>query len=209
MRRTYWEEFLTLPIGALEIDPTYQRDLDLNWAKNIAENFNPQLLEVLQVSYREGHYYVFDGQHTLKALEMKFGDTDYPVSCKVYHGLTKQEEAQLFCDFNWLKKKISPIAMMKAQAVSGNELTTNFLQCTKDAGFIMNPARKVRCRYGINAAKKAESCFLALGPHTYSRMLLFIKETWQGEKWSTSQDMLSGMTLLFRVFNDGQVRKLI
>lgn len=178
MKRTYWEEVLRLPIGALEIDTTYQRDLDLNWAKSIAENFNPQLVEMLQVSYRNGHYYVFDGQHTLKALEMKFGDSEYPVSCKVYHGLTKQEEAQLFRDLNWLKKKISPIAMMKAQSVAGDKTTMNFLQCTKDAGFIMNPSKKVQCRYGINAVKKAEACFLTLGPETYSRMLTFIKETW-------------------------------
>lgn len=200
--RKQWEEVLTLPLGILEVDTAYQRNLDLNWAKSIAENFNPRLLEVLQVSYRRGHYYVFDGQHTLKALEIKFGDTDYPVACKVYHGLTKQEEAQLFCDFNMLKKRISPISVMKAQAISGNEITIDFLKCTEDAGFIIDPSKKINCRYGINAVKKAEACFLTLGSDMYSRMLLFIHETWKGEKWSVSRDMLGGMALLFRVFND-------
>lgn len=197
-----WSEIRTLSTGMLEINPKYQRALDLEWVKNIAENFNPDLVGIIQVSCRRGHYYVFDGQHTIKALQLAFNNQDYPVTCKVYYGLTESDEAKLFYDFNQRKKKINSREIIKAQVAFGDDLTMDFLKCTKDAGFSIDPTRKTTCRYNISAIKKAQKCFILLGAETYSRMLEFIRETWNGETWSVSQKILSGMTMLFRVFDD-------
>ena len=196
-----WSEIRVLTLGMLEIDRKYQRELDLNWAKSIVKKFNPNLVGIVCVSYRKGRYYVFDGQHTVKALEIIFQDKNYPVTCRVYHGLTEKDEAEFFCELNQSKKKISATAIIKAQAVSGDELTANFLTCTRDAGFIIDPTKQFKCRYGLNAVKKAQTCYLTLGEEKYTKMLAFIRETWNGEPWSVSQKMLAGMTTLFSVFN--------
>ena len=196
-----WSEIRMLTLGMLEIDYTYQRELDLNWAKSLVKKFNPNLVGIVCVSVRKGHYYVFDGQHTVKALEMIYHNKNYPVLCRVYHGLTEKDEAEFFCELNQSKKNMSATAIIKAQAVSGDELTANFLRCTRDAGFIIDPTKKYSCRYGINAVRKAQTCFLTLGEEKYSKMLEFIRETWNGETWSVSQKMLAGMTTLFSVFN--------
>lgn len=193
-----WEEARTLTMGMLEIDPKYQRKLDLSWARDIAKNFDPALVQIIHVSARNGHYYVFDGQHTLKALEILYSDKKYPVACKVYHGLSEKDEAKLFCELNQRKKKISPIEIMKAQSVSGDVVTTRFLECTRDMGYVIDPVKKVYCRYGINAVRKAQQCFLILGEEKYCLMLQLIRETWGGEPWSLSQKMLAGMTVLFK-----------
>lgn len=57
--------------GLLEV-PTelYQRKLDHDRANRIAENFDPRLLNDPKVSERDGHFYVFDGQHTIEALRI-------------------------------------------------------------------------------------------------------------------------------------------
>lgn len=196
-----WSEMRVMTVGLLEIDLKYQRSLDLAWTKEIVKNFDPHLVGIVYVSVRKGHYYVFDGQHTLKALEILYHDKNYPVLCRVYHGLTEQDEARMFCEFNQRKKRISSLDIMKARAISGDDSTMNFLRCTKEAGFIVDPTKKFTCRYGINAVKKAQTCFLTLGAEKYSRMLKLIGETWNGEPWSVSQKMLAGMTVLFKFFD--------
>ena len=41
----------------------YQRHLNANRVKRIATEFDERIANAPKVSYRNGHYYVFDGQH--------------------------------------------------------------------------------------------------------------------------------------------------
>lgn len=188
-----------LSLNMLDICSSYQRDLDMNWVKHIILNYNPDLVQPIQVSHRNGRYYVFDGQHTKKALEMMFGDS-YPVLCKIYHGMSEEEEAEKFYAFNTSKKRMSSLAIIKAQTAYGDEEVQNFLQATRDAGFIIDPTKPSKCRYGIAAVKKAQRCFSILGPDVYKLMLSTLRRTWNGEHWSVSHNILGGMTILIRVF---------
>ena len=197
-----WTELRNLAVGVLEIDHGYQRPLNIGWAKWIASNFNPDVVNIIQVSYRDGHYYVIDGQHTITGIKLKFRDENYPVACKIYYGLDETEESKLFHDFNKQKKSISAADMLKSQAAYGDEEVRSFLDHTRDAGFIIEPGKRANCRYGIQAVKKAQTCFKTLGPEQYDRMLSLLKQTWNGEKWSVSQNMLGGMCLLLKVFGD-------
>ena len=195
-----WTESRTVRLSALQIDPKYQRPLNEAWVRYIVNNFDETLVAPLQVSYRDGKYFVFDGQHTLKALALKFDSPDYPVICKVYRGMSEEEEAEMFYKFNTAKKKISALSIIKAQSFYGDSEMRHFLQCTKETGFSINPAKPNASRYSIRAVQKAHSSFVALGADEYKRMLNCIMKTWNGASWSVSQHILSGMTLLFRVF---------
>ena len=66
--------------GLLEV-PTelYQRNLDPDRANRIAENFDPRLLNDPKVSERDGHFYVFDGQHTIEALRILNGNKELSI----------------------------------------------------------------------------------------------------------------------------------
>ena len=193
-------ELVTMKIGSLLVDTNYQRKLDMKHVKNIVDNYCPPLLGTFQVSKRDGKFYVFDGQHTKKAIEMKFNDPNYPVSCRVYSGLTEEEEAELFYRFNTSKKAMNAISIIKAQSFYGDEGIRYFLQCTRNTGFTIDPMKPRKCRYSITAIKKARDCFFALGSEAYMFMLLMLKNTWGGEPWSVSSNVLSGMTTLLRVF---------
>lgn len=195
-----WTEARTIRLEDLQINPKYQRPLNEAWVRHIVNNFDEKLVSPLQVSFRNGKYFVFDGQHTLKALALKFNNPDYPVICKVYRGMSEEEEAEMFYMFNTAQKKISALSIIRAQSFYGDAETRKFLQCTNETGFSINPAKSSLSRYNIRAVKKAHSCFVALGAAEYKRMLKCILKTWDGAPWSVSQNMLSGMTLLFRVF---------
>lgn len=74
----------------------YQRHLNANRVKRIAAEFDERIANAPKVSYRNGHYYVFDGQHTIAALKLRNNNCDLDILCKVYTGLTEAEEALLF-----------------------------------------------------------------------------------------------------------------
>ena len=197
-----WTEIRLMPVGMLQVDPKYQRNLDVGWAKQIAANFDPDQVGIMQVSYRDGLYWVFDGQHTMTAIRIKFHDSNYPVTCKIYHGLSETEEARLFYKFNSNKKKMAYASMLKAQAAYGDEDVQSFLDHTRTQGFLIDPVKRMTGRFGIQAVKKAQDCFHALGADGYDRMLSLIKQTWDGESWSVTQNMLGGMCALVKTFGE-------
>lgn len=195
-------EYRMLPIGILNIDHEYQRNLVMPWAQWIADHFNPNLVETIQVSYRDGRYWVFNGQHTVTALKLKIKNDNYQVMCKIYRGLTKKEEAKMFYDFNTCTRTISAASMIKAKAAYGDKEVSDFLRHTMDAGFIIAPGKNVNCRYGIQAVATALKCFTTLGAEDYDRMLHLLHETWEGEQWSITANMLNATTLLVKTYGN-------
>ena len=51
----------------LEIPDAYQRKLNTERVAKIVAGFNERIANEPKVSFRDGHYYVFDGQHTIVA----------------------------------------------------------------------------------------------------------------------------------------------
>lgn len=89
-------EYKRISTKQIYIDPLYQRDLDNAKVQRIVKNFDPLKLNPLKVSFRDGRYYVFDGQHTRAALIRMNNGRDCLVPCRVYYGLTRVDEMNLF-----------------------------------------------------------------------------------------------------------------
>ena len=60
--------------------------------------FNGIIVNPPKVSYRDGRYIVIDGQHTIVGLKTLNGGNDLSILCRVYTGLTKEEEALVFAE---------------------------------------------------------------------------------------------------------------
>ena len=84
-------EMKKLPIKMLLSAP-YQREIRNNNIKEIIRKFDKNKVKPIVVSYRNGKYYVVDGQHTLTVLRMLFGE-NYIVTTRVLKGLTYDDEA--------------------------------------------------------------------------------------------------------------------
>lgn len=86
----------------------YQRTLNHARVREIAENFDERVANEPKVSARDGGFYVFDGQHTVAARKLLNNGMDLPVLCKVYSGLTAQDEALLFAQQTGFAAKVYP-----------------------------------------------------------------------------------------------------
>ena len=80
----------------LEIPAEYQRKLNIPNVEKMSAEFTELIANPPKVSYRDGHYYVFDGQHTIVTRRAMNGGADLPIICKVYTGLTEDAESIAF-----------------------------------------------------------------------------------------------------------------
>ena len=88
---------MTLSTAQIEVPrETYQRKFNARRALKIAADFDERIANEPKFSYRDGKFYVFDGQHTIAARKLLNNGEDLPVKCKVYFDMTEQDEALLF-----------------------------------------------------------------------------------------------------------------
>jgi hypothetical protein len=79
-----------------------QRDLkSYRVDKMLSNGFNPDIMGYPVVSEREGHFWVIDGQARIEALKKWLVDwKGQQIQCRVYVGLTVEQECDLFLDLN-------------------------------------------------------------------------------------------------------------
>lgn len=196
-----WYEVGTLDSDKLEKD-RYQRPTDPARVDDIVKNFDPALVNLLKVSCRDGHLYIFDGAHTLEVLKEVNKKPKFPVLCHIYHGLTYEQEALLFAKQRGNSKDVPIPYKLRALAEGGDEEVNDFLKRTRESGFSIVPGNaSVRDGY-IAAVKTAHDVYRKLGPDKYSAMMTLIKSAWAGEAWSVSQNMLRGMAEFYGTYED-------
>lgn len=193
-----WSEIRYLPICKLRTNPMYKRHLNMNWLNHIINNFDVNLVGLPWVSYRNGSFFILDGQHLVKALGIKFNEPSYPVLCKVFYGFTEKDETELCIKLQTAIKPLDTFSSIKMQTFNGDQATRTFRQCTAKVGFAINRTNQRNSGYNIRAIKKAQECFNVLGAEKYEFMLSTLLKTWDGAAWSVSSKMLDGMCLLIR-----------
>ena len=121
----------------LEIPEAYQRRLNTDRVARIVAGFNERIANEPKVSFRDGHYYVFDGQHTIVARKHMNGNADLPILCKVYYGMTEADEALLFAMQTGYSAALTPSARLRANLRGEDKASGEFYAATEEAGLHM------------------------------------------------------------------------
>lgn len=119
MNNTYelWgKKIAAVPVALMKLDMSYQRVLSANVKKLMTEWKNSECT-FLRVSYRDGYFYVLDGQHRLAVAKAK-GIVELP--CEIYTGLTQKDEALIFARQNRNVTKLNPFDTYKANLACGD-----------------------------------------------------------------------------------------
>lgn len=191
-------EFGTLSSTMIETDTSYQRDLDKERIEKIIDSFDPRLVNPLKVSFRDGHYWVFDGAHTLAVLKKINKFENFPVTCMIFHGLDIGDEAYLFALQRGESKAVASAYRIKALVKSGNPAAVDFAKRIKDAGF--------RIAYKGSSSINAISCVDKLwrkyneDPETFSEALSLLRDCWHGEHWSLAANVFGGTFVFLKNF---------
>ena len=76
----------TIFSGKLTSGLPYQRPVDEKEVDRLIREWDDRLLDPVTVSFRDGRFYVVDGQHRISAMRKMNGGREVMVVCKVYNG---------------------------------------------------------------------------------------------------------------------------
>lgn len=192
-----------LDSSMLHADLPYQNVFDVDRVQLIIDTFTKELLQPLEVSYRDGQYNVIDGKHRLTAIKEieKLTGIKIPVPCWVHYGLTEQEECDLFVRLVKNRRKVSAMEIYKAAYEAGNEFTVNFVSAIRKVGFIFDFESSAK-NGRIHMTSTPHKIFKELGVARFEDYLTLLYITWNGDKNFLSRDFMNGFYEFYKAYRD-------
>ena len=189
------------------VDNRYQRVLNPARIKKIVAEYNPNLVNAVKVSYRDGKYYCFDGQHTMKAQIARNKGQDLYVDCKVFYGMTYDDESYLFAMQFGLNKAITTANEFRALYEGKDKDVISFKEAIEDCGIICdfhgggaNSQNRLICYSTVwNIYRNRGEIYL-------KNLLQLIKECWDGDPQSLTNGIICGIDLFIRTY-DGEYER--
>lgn len=179
-------------IGVMRVSENAQRPYRAAHAEAMAENFDLEAMGYPVLSYRDGVYWIVDGQHRIRALEMA-GFSDYKIECEVYRGLTEQEEALLFLVRDD-RRAITPIDKFRIAVFGGREPESTINRIVERQGLRVSGSGSHTG--AIQAANALMVTYEEVGAAKLGRTLHLLKESFEGEPKAFTASMIRAMSLV-------------
>lgn len=195
-------EYRAISPTQIRVERTYQRDLDEKRVARIVKAWNPDYCNEPKLNYRDGKYFVFDGQHTIAAWVSIFGDK--PITCKIYKGMTWLDEMNAFVTQNGISKDPTTNDKLKAQYNGRDPNVVAMVDGAARAGYLVD-FEKGQARRRIVATSTLFKAYMMLGAMQYVEMLETICEAWDADPDALSSFVIGGMARFFHAYY-GQFR---
>ena len=179
----------------------YQRGVERKRVELIARDFNEYIVNEPKGSFRNGRYYVMDGQHTIEGCILLNGGEDRPILCKVYTGLTMEQEALLFAEQNGHAAPLSAGIKLRAKVVGGDAPSKAFVAATNRVGLSLNYDSMQLSDYRISCVGTALKLYDQLGEEIYCEALRHIVEAWEGRPDSFRAAVLRGVMYFVQLYH--------
>lgn len=189
-QRPYEEKVISSAF--LEVPAEYQRKLNIPKVEKMSAEFTEQIANPPKVSYRDGRYFVFDGQHTIVTRRAMNGGQDLPIICKVYYGLTQEEEAILFSKQTGVSAPLTAGAKLRAALFGKDAEAIAFLNATESTGLQLG-LDHYRAPWKITCIQTAFDEYKTYGADLYKEALTMLARGWEGDPDSLRSGILRSM----------------
>jgi len=193
----------SIPINLLKIAAYQKNRLNLARAKKISSEYDPIKIGVILVSFREGVYYIMDGQHRVVASKLK-GIKD--MICEVVTGLSYEEEAKYFAEQKKNTKDLSTVIKFNALVESKEKIALDIKEIIESSGFEIsesNGAGKVRC------IAKIESIYAKFGREIFIELFDVLSKSWSTVSNSIPSSVFGGIAIFLKENKNIDKRHLI
>jgi hypothetical protein len=191
-------KYLKINSRDLMIPDHAQRKFNQRHGDKLAADWDMGKFKPLDVSFRDGKYWVIDGQHRLYAMKKRKGG-DCTILCYVHYGMTIQDEAEFFLDQLKNTKTILTTDRMRIRFTIGDETVIGMVRGAEKAGFIVDFSNH-KANGRITALAALEAVYNAISHEEYIKMLTVLKKAYNGRVDSVCREMLLGMGLFFNKY---------
>lgn len=191
----------SLYTGRLTSGLPYQRPVNPKEVDRLIREWDDRLFDPIIVSFRDGKFFVVDGQHRIAALRKMNNGNGVMVKCKVYSGLTYEQEADLCYKLDKAKKRLSLSQSTNALAESGADAeVTEVKRLVESCGFVWALGKSHGKTGEIVSTRALMNAYRQLNGPAFSRMLSLIWDAWQGDPRSLTAAVISGMALFLKTY---------
>lgn len=188
---------MRVPVGLIRM-ADYQRPVDMNKVMAIVREFDPRRVRPIELSFRDGAYYCFDGQHRLRAYQ-HLGHTE--IDAQVHFGLTHEEEAKLFADQHRNEKHISKRDEWRARIVAGQaDASAMEIASTLNAfGYTMGVAPHANLT-PVGAIHEVQRIYEETGLYGLQTALAIASGAWGNTREAVHREILSGLRTIVKSY---------
>lgn len=191
----------SLYTGRLTSGLPYQRPVNPKEVDRLIREWDDRLFDPIIVSFRDGKFFVVDGQHRIAALRKMNNGNGVMVKCKVYSGLTYEQEADLCYKLDKAKKRLSLSQSTNALAESGADAeVTEVKRLVESCGFVWALGKSHGKTGEIVSTRALMNAYRQLNGPAFSRMLSLMWDAWQGDPRSLTAAVISGMALFLKTY---------
>lgn len=188
--------------GRLTSGLPYQRPVNPKEIDRLIREWDDRLLDPIIVSFRDGRFNVVDGQHRIAAMRKMNGGNGVMVKCKVYTGLTYEQEADLCYKLDKAKKRLSLSQSTNALAEAGTDAeVAQVKRLVEGCGFVWALGKSHGKTGEIVSTRALMNAHRLLGGPAFSRMLSLLWGAWEGDPRSLTAAVLSGMALFVKTYD--------
>lgn len=182
----------------------YQRDISMKFVRNTIAEFDPDKVEPVHVSYRDGKYYVMDGQHTILICEGVNGNNPVDMQCIVHKGMNYSSEADWTVAQYEKTHKHTSNEMMVASYEAGRKLPCELaLEVSRVGGRLLYD-KKTTTGMRINAVEKVKKLYKKDSNDTILAIKCLV-EAYNGRESSLQGDIIAGTTEFLKLYGNNIV----
>lgn len=181
----------------------YQKPLNIIRVGEIIRKFNINRMRPIDVSYRDGEYWIFDGQHRANAY-MQLGFTEIPAI--IHYGLTYEDEAWLFAHQQDEVGSVNSNHKWNALKEAKDADVLDIVRLCREWGFTVleknNKGNNIKC------VKSLKDFYNEFGRAKLGTILMCIANAWDYAEHSTDVAIIGGIAKLVRTYPEFDYNRL-
>lgn len=187
-----------IPVASVEIDHSYQRPTNMPRVKKIVATYNEHRDRPIEVSYRDGKYWVFDGQHRLEAAKLRKQAT---IKAQVHYGLSYMEECMLFANQHKDQRGVSAADQWRAAVESGALCVEvqNIRAIAKNFGLTIDPKNTLG-KNVISCPATLRSFYRKFGSNGLKTIFFVITSAWRDLPQNTDARIIGAFETIYSIY---------
>lgn len=185
-------------IAQMRIPPALvtQREFRKAHGDALAANLDLNKLGFPVINYRDGIYWVLDGQHRIYALKINGFEKDV-LDCEVYENLSDAEAAEIFLGRD-ARRAISPYDKFHVACTAGRKRESDIRRAVEAQGLKIGRSQEEGCIGAIAACGKV---YDRSGDVVLGQTIRTLKNAFGGDAAAFDASLIEGVGLVFNRYN--------